>query len=91
MSMMRVQVKQWGNSKAVRLPKDFANSINLNTGDFLDVEKVAEDKFLLVIVPNVKKQKTRLTLSERIAMTSTSRLEICDDWDLIEPVGKEIE
>lgn len=36
---IRLQVKQWGNSKAIRLPKDFTNTMNLNMGDFLEPEK----------------------------------------------------
>lgn len=86
---MRVQVKQWGNSAAIRLPKDFAHAMNLNTGDFLEMEKVAEDKITLVIVPNSQRRK-RLTLAERIGMTSVDKLPVDQEWDLLQPVGNEV-
>ena len=44
---MRLQVKQWGNSKAIRLPKDFTNAMNLNMGDFLELEKFIEGKNMI--------------------------------------------
>lgn len=86
---MRVQVKQWGNSTAIRLPKDFALAMNLNTGDFLEMEKVAEDKITLVIVPNSQRRK-RLTLAERIGMTSVDKLPVDQEWDFLQPVGNEV-
>ncbi|MFA9489569.1 MULTISPECIES: AbrB/MazE/SpoVT family DNA-binding domain-containing protein [unclassified Mannheimia] len=85
---MRVQVKQWGNSKAVRLPKDFAHLMNLETGDFLELTQIDHQTIKLVVVPPVKRQ--RLTLAERIAMTSTKTLPACEEWDLLEPTGNEI-
>lgn len=86
---MRMQIKQWGNSKAIRLPVDFTNSMNLDTGDFLELEKIDNQTIKLVVVPN-KKIKKRLSLAERIAMTSVKNLPVCDEWDLIKPVGREI-
>ncbi|MDG6896406.1 AbrB/MazE/SpoVT family DNA-binding domain-containing protein [Volucribacter amazonae] len=89
---MRVQVKQWGNSKAIRLPKDFTNAMNLNMGDFLEFEKINSNTIKIVIVPNNNnhKKRKRLTLDERLAMTSYEKLPIIEEWDLLTPVGKEI-
>lgn len=88
---MRVQIKQWGNSKAVRLPKDFTNSMNLDAGDFLELAKVDHQTIKLVIVPNKPAEKRpRLTLAERIAMTSVNTLPVCEEWDLVSPVGDEV-
>lgn len=86
---MRLQVKQWGNSKAIRLPKDFTESMNLNMGDFLELEKVDDNTIKIVIVPNVPK-KRRLTLAERIAMTSTEQLPVIEEWDSLTPIRNEI-
>lgn len=88
---VRVQVKQWGNSKAVRLPKDFTNSMNLDDGDFLELVKLDEQTIKLMIIPNKPKPpKKRLSLAERIAMTSVETLPTDSEWDLLEPTGQEI-
>lgn len=88
---MRVQIKQWGNSKALRLPKDFTNSMNLDTGDFLELAKVDHKTIKLVIIPNTSiEKKRRLTLAERIAMTSAHTLPVYEEWDLVLPSGDEI-
>ncbi|WP_439257325.1 AbrB/MazE/SpoVT family DNA-binding domain-containing protein [Lonepinella sp. BR2271] len=86
---MRLQVKTWGNSKAIRLPKDFTQTMNLEVGDFLELARIDDQTIKLVVVPTKPKQK-RLTLAERIAMTSMDTLPVCDEWDLLEPVGEEI-
>ena len=77
---MRLQVKQWGNSKAIRLPKDFTNAMNLNMGDFLELEKINNN-------PN---KKRRLSLNERLAMTSFKQLPTVEEWDSLTPIGNEI-
>ncbi|MDH2927783.1 AbrB/MazE/SpoVT family DNA-binding domain-containing protein [Lonepinella koalarum] len=86
---MRLQVKNWGNSKAIRLPKDFTQAMNLETGDFLELAKIDDQTIKFVVVPNKPKQK-RLTLAERIAMTALDSLPVCAEWDTIEQVGGEI-
>lgn len=86
---MRVQVRQWGNSKAIRLPKDFTNAMNLNMGDILELEKINNNTIKVVIIPNNPHTKKRLTLDERIAMTSSKELPVLQEWDLLAPVGNE--
>ncbi|WP_386698306.1 AbrB/MazE/SpoVT family DNA-binding domain-containing protein [Lonepinella sp. MS14436] len=86
---MRLQVKSWGNSKAIRLPKDFTQTMNLETGDFLELAKIDDQTIKLVVVPNKAKQK-RLTLAERIAMTAFDTLPVCAEWDSMESIGGEI-
>lgn len=85
---MRLQVKQWGNSKAIVLPKDFTSAMNLNKGDFLELEKINNNTVQIVVVPN--RPKKRLTLSERIAMTASKELPVIEEWDLLTPTGQEI-
>lgn len=88
---MRLQVKQWGNSQAIRLPKDLARSMNLNQGDFLELEKINENTIKLVIVPkHSMNNRKRLTLSERMALTSTKQLPVLEEWDSLTPEGEEI-
>lgn len=85
---VRVQVKQWGNSKAVRLPSEFASLMNLETGDFLELGKIDQQTMKLVIVPQ-QKPKKRLTLAERMAMTKFDQLPVDEEWDLMQPVENE--
>ena len=87
---MRLQVKQWGNSKAIRLPKEFTNAMNLDMGDFLELEKINDNTIKAVIIPNTPKKRKRLTLDERIAMTSSKQLPIIEEWDSLIPIGNEI-
>lgn len=87
---MIVEVKQWGNSKAFRLPKDFTHAMNLEVGDFLDVEKIDAQTIKLVIVPKTAKNKKRLSLSERVAMTSDDKLFVDEEWDTLSLAGQEI-
>ncbi len=35
---MKMQIGKWGNSLAVRIPKDVVESLHLNEGDSIDVE-----------------------------------------------------
>ncbi len=87
---MRVQVKQWGNSKAIRLPKDFTNAMNLNMGDILELEQINSNTVKMVIIPNNSHKRKRLTLDERIAMTSSKELPVIQEWDLATPIGQEL-
>lgn len=87
---MRLQVKQWGNSKAIRLPKDFTDSMNLDMGDFLELEKISDNTIKVIVAPNKPKKRKRLTLDERLAMTSSKQLPAIQEWDLLEPTGQEI-
>ena len=50
-----------GNSKAIHLPKDFTDAMNLNMGDFLELEKLTtiQLKWLLSQIAR-KKNKTYL-------------------------------
>lgn len=85
---MRLEIKQWGNSKAIRLPKDFINQLNLNNGDLLELNQIDENRFTLVVIQKHPK-KQRLSLSERMAMTK-GELPVLKDWDTMPSVGDEI-
>ncbi|TNH04889.1 AbrB/MazE/SpoVT family DNA-binding domain-containing protein [Testudinibacter sp. TR-2022] len=88
---MRLEVKQWGNSKAVRLPKDFITSLQLDNGDFFEIENIQQDRVVLHIKrTGAKGKQVRLTLQQRLAMT-TGELPSLSDWDSMQAVGDEIE
>ncbi|MBN6067890.1 AbrB/MazE/SpoVT family DNA-binding domain-containing protein [Aggregatibacter actinomycetemcomitans] len=72
----RLEIKQWGNSKAIRLPKDFIHTLNLDTGDFLELNQV-DNKFILTVIPK-NSPKKRLTLDERL---QNENYQILNDWD----------
>ena len=86
---MRLQIKQWGNSKAIRLPKELTNSMNLDMGDFLELEQIDDNTLRVVVVPH-KKTTKRLTLNERITMTASKELPTIKEWDDLQPTGSEI-
>ena len=83
------QIKQWGNSKAVRLPKDFAQLMNLDVGANIELKKINDKTIQLVILTKPLK-KRRLSLTERISRTDINRLPTIKDWDELMPVGNEI-
>ena len=90
---MKLQVKQWGNSQAVRLPKDFISAFGLHTGDFLELSNSYDDKIILTIrknEPSVKRK--RLTLDERLANSARNGNEFTrlEEWETISPVGQEL-
>jgi len=37
---MQVQIQKWGNSLAIRIPKSFAQQININQGSYLDLSTI---------------------------------------------------
>ena len=57
---MRGEVKKWGNSLAVRLPRDLANSLHLSEGSALELELVGGGLLLRAARP----RRHRLTFEE---------------------------
>ncbi|EGY35197.1 hypothetical protein SC1083_0200 [Aggregatibacter actinomycetemcomitans serotype e str. SC1083] len=81
----RLEIKQWGNSKAIRLPKDFIHTLNLDTGDFLELNQV-DNKFILTVIPK-NSPKKRLTLDEHL---QNENYQVLNDWDDFPIVGEEL-
>lgn len=46
--MQKVQVKNWGNSQAIRLPKNILEALNLDTNSFLKIT-VDEDSNSIIL------------------------------------------
>ena len=78
---MRVQVQKWGNSLALRIPKPFAEEVEVEEGTIVDL-CVADGK--LVATPTKKK---RVTLNQLLAKVTESNLH--GEVDTGPSVGKE--
>lgn len=79
---MLATVSKWGNSRALRIPKQLAMESGLDFGS--KVELVVEDGHLRI----VPLKEPRYTLEELVAqITPDNRRE---EWDTGPPVGKEI-
>jgi antitoxin MazE len=81
---MTTTIQKWGNSYAVRLPKDSLRQLNLQAGRQVEIRKTAHGG-ALCIVP-VKKRDA--SLAETIARITKRNLHGAADWG--GAVGKEI-
>ncbi len=80
--MMLATVSKWGNSRALRIPKELALEAGLDFGS--KVEIVLEDGGLRLI--SVK--EPRYTLEELVAQITPENRHEAVDWG--PPVGKEV-
>lgn len=78
---MRLQVKKWGNSLALRIPKPFAQDAAVKEGSIVDVS-VSEGK--LVVTPVRKK---RITLTQLLTKVHQGNLH--GEIDSSSPTGRE--
>ena len=79
---MQAQVKTWGNSQGIRIPKEVLQAADFSLDDVLDI-KVSDGMIMLV-----KPFKHR-TLEERAAEYG-GKLNLDSEYDWGEPVGREI-
>jgi len=79
---MKSTVQKWGNSLAIRIPKSFANEINLSQGAEIDLV-LFDNK--IQIEPTKKK---KLTLSDLLSKVTEENIH--QEIDIGDPVGKEI-
>lgn len=78
---MVAQIKTWGNSQGIRLPKDILESIGVRVDDFLDIE-IKNESIVLS-----KKFKHR-TLEER-AVEFDGKIGPYNEFEWDDPVGRE--
>lgn len=78
---MITQVKAWGNSQGIRLPKDLMESIGIRLDDFINIEIQGD----AMIIKKVFKHKT---LEERAAEFG-GQLGPYEEFEWDEPVGRE--
>ncbi len=79
---MQTQVKTWGNSQGIRIPKEVLQTANISTNDILDI-KVSNGIITLT------KPFRHKTLEERMAKYN-GQLEVNGEFDWGEPLGEEI-
>jgi len=79
---MKTQIKKWGNSLALRIPKSFALDANLRQDELVDL---SIDKERIVITPIGGKE---YSLDELLEHVNESNIQ--GEFDTGEPVGKEI-
>ena len=79
---MQAQVKEWGNSQGIRLPKEVLKSAGIALNEVLDVT-VSNGVITLV------KQFHHKTLEERAAEFD-GKLMLDGEYDWGEPVGREV-
>ncbi|QHZ54027.1 AbrB/MazE/SpoVT family DNA-binding domain-containing protein [Paenibacillus larvae] len=79
--VMSTLVSKWGNSLALRIPRHFAESLNLHEGTEVEL-KLSEDCL------SVKPKKKRYTLEELCASIKDGNQH--DLIDFGKPVGEEI-
>ncbi|WP_276623876.1 AbrB/MazE/SpoVT family DNA-binding domain-containing protein [Syntrophomonas wolfei] len=78
---MYTTIQKWGNSQAVRLPKDILEEANLQENDKVQI-KVRDGN--VIIIPD----KKRKTLKERIAEYKGDYE--CNEWNTGKPSGNEV-
>ena len=79
---MQAQIKEWGNSQGIRLPKEVLKSAGIALNEVLDV-KVSNGVITLV------KPFRHKTLEER-ASEFDGKLMLDGEYDWGEPVGREV-
>lgn len=78
---MKTRVQKWGNSLAVRIPKAFADEVNLSIESEVDLS-IHDDK---IVLSPVRRRKFRL--QELVDQIRDDQLHGETDWG--PPVGKE--
>ena len=79
---MQAQVKEWGNSQGIRLPKEVLKSAGIALNEILDV--TVSDGVITLTKPFRHK-----TLEERAAAFD-GKLMLDGEYDWGEPVGREV-
>ena len=79
---MQVQLKPWGNSRGIRIPKELLSITGFLPEDVLQIE--ASHGQLVI-----KKQFTHKTLAERAAQFG-GQLNLSEDVEWGDPVGNEV-
>ncbi|SCC65871.1 AbrB/MazE/SpoVT family DNA-binding domain-containing protein [Bacillus wiedmannii] len=81
--MQKVQVKNWGNSQAIRIPKNILESLGLDVDSFLEIKIDEKNKSIILKVDE------KLTPYEKLMLKSSKikeRKQI--NWDRLEEEEK---
>ncbi len=79
---MQTQVKAWGNSQGVRIPKESLQDANIRVDDILNI-KVSDGVIIL------EKQSFRHRSLEERAAEYGGKLDVDGEYNWGEPVGRE--
>lgn len=83
---MSTKVQKWGNSLALRLPKEIAAGLNIKEGSEIIIESKAKR---IIIKPLKTKIKTHVpTLEELVSKITKDNRHPLIDWG--HPMGKEV-
>jgi len=80
---MNTRIQKWGNSLAIRIPKSFAKSVELDEGNEVNLLLINNR---IVVEKEKKKQKYNL----KTLLTKVTRNNIHKEIDTGTPVGKEV-
>ena len=78
---MNATVQKWGNSLALRIPKNLADDVDLHQGSVVELEVVEGD---MVVKP---KKERKLSLRQMVKRITKKNLHAETDWG--RPMGKE--
>ena len=79
---METGIKNWGNSKGIRIPKEFLTQLGITTETVLDIRIEGEN----IVISKIFRHKT---LEERI-IESGKPLKASEEIDMGEPKGSEV-
>ena len=84
---MEIEIQQWGNSAAIRIPAAVLSQMGLVTGDVLLLDVSHET---LILKPLTAKPHRRLAdLMAQCDLTAAEPEELAE-WDAVQPVGREV-
>lgn len=81
---MKGIIRNWGNSLAIRIPRDYANTLDLQDGS--DVRLELTERGLLIVPGRPKRQQ--LKLSDLLRGVTPELVGGEEDWG--EPQGREV-
>jgi antitoxin MazE len=82
---MKTTIVKWGNSRGIRLPKIFLESMNLTDNDTVEI---TTEENRIVIEKVEAKKRVHKTTAERIAEFDGEY--VWEEWDTGPSVGNEI-
>lgn len=83
MAVKQLQVKAWGNSQAVRLPKDMLKELNIRNDDLLNI--AVKNGAMIIQKPQEKKE---LTINE--LFSNYDGAEFQAEIQELSPIGDEL-
>ncbi|MDP1760164.1 MAG: AbrB/MazE/SpoVT family DNA-binding domain-containing protein [Candidatus Woesebacteria bacterium] len=84
---MPTKIQKWGNSLAMRLPKEMADKLDLREGS--EIEIIHKSKNIVIMPVRIRRKKEKLpTLNELASRITKNNKHSLIGW--VSPIGKEI-